>query len=327
MKRLVSIIMALAVMVLTVSTVAAQDVAPFASTFDAENATALVDVPQVMVAAVGPAAKPAADALSQALRGAKGVTLVMDASPLGDISSKSDDEIFAAAAVYPIQGVVAVRTFPAADNQFVAVLAYRNKDGSVRRSASVMSNQRLDPSQISDSSSQIEVKPVPSETIVDDRSELAQALAKKTDLKAAAIATMKAEELQRGKFNRQYVHFGPEMWEAYQGVFNEPLEGEDFYNAIRDPDLADQYNTWNGLRTGLLVGGGAAAALGGGLLFVGLPNDSNETLVIAGSVALSTAAGAIIWGLLIDPHPISEPEARQKADEFNKSLRRELGVK
>ncbi len=313
-------------MALTASTVAAQEAKPFATTFDAENATALVDVQQVMVAAVGPDAKSAADALSQALRGAKGVTLVMDASPLGDINEKSDDEIFAAAAVYPVQGVVAVRTFPAADKQFVAVLAYRSKDGTVRRSASVMSNQRLDPAQISDSSTQAEVKPVPSEP-VEDKSELAQELAKKTDLKAAAIATIKAEELLRGKYNRQYVHFGPEMWEAYQGVFNEPIDGTDFYNAIRQPELAEQYGTWNALRTGLLVGGGAAAALGGGLLFVGLPNDTNETLVVAGSVALSTAAGAIIWGLLIDPHPISEPEARQKADEFNTSLRRELGVK
>lgn len=125
----------------------------------------------------------------------------------------------------------------------------------------------------------------------------------------------------------------------YQGRYQEPLEGEDFYRTVQQPDLADDYRSNNHIRRGLLFGGAAGVVAGplivlstimGGSDPVADDDDFDETPLGLGTrfwVGLgATTVGsiALMAGNVYDPHPVEAHERRQMAEEFNFRLIDEL---
>ena len=126
-----------------------------------------------------------------------------------------------------------------------------------------------------------------------------------------------------------------------QGTAGYDLKGVQFYEALGRDDLATRYRKRNRLRWGLGLG---SAAVGTGVMFWGLSvyvsaessafdtevsaeEQRKETVGMSMMVggAVVAGAGALFIGLFRS-HPVSANEARRLADDYNRELRKRLGI-
>jgi hypothetical protein len=150
-----------------------------------------------------------------------------------------------------------------------------------------------------------------------------------------------------------------QQWIAHQGETEVPLEGADFYEVIGRQDLVRAYQRRRTTGISLLLGAGV---VGTASLLVAFHRvdvtpdfsrcmtgdfsndfgcridaksradeqsaDQSSTYLLAGSAGLlvATIVGLVGWRNLLVPHPISETEARQLGGEYNRRLRKRLGI-
>ena len=183
--------------------------------------------------------------------------------------------------------------------------------------------------------------PPPPPVIIDDRAERA------------------ARELANLKFQKQSIRFGATYdlyvsnttavitrnWKAYRGATDQQLEPEAFYNLIGHPDLAEAYARRRKLAIGgILVGTGLML---GGILYFGSQPDLNcsdgdpnfQTCLdnhdksfhdaeVTAMILTALGGGALVLGIYYvwHPHPVSENEAKNMAEQYNNGLRQNLGL-
>lgn len=123
------------------------------------------------------------------------------------------------------------------------------------------------------------------------------------------------------------------------GPYGIPLSDREFYQALGDPDLLAQYDaniSKKATSNTLIISGSIAGvatltwAVVWSLAFAPSASPSTESLnenISAGLFAVSIAT--IIAGLIIAPdnlHPLKADDASQILDEYNNSLKQELGL-
>ena len=106
------------------------------------------------------------------------------------------------------------------------------------------------------------------------------------------------------------------LWLPYQGKYHRRLDGVDIYEAIERPDLAASYRRRRAIEWTLLLGGWAA--------IIGSPYLAVHSQTHLGGVLFLLGVSSVIAGWILEPDPVSEWEAREAADLYNKKLLRRL---
>lgn len=290
----------------------------------------LVQSDRVLVAAGNEASQVAASSLINVMR-QRELALVMDDEALGPLKGVSDEEIREKAKPLPVEGVVIVRVFPSASSEVAVVVESR---GSTLRTASVTRGKTQAPEVVQST----QVGPIDPEAARQAEQRAAQDDAQERGEKRAQPLAPTArslidelESLNRGRFERQKLLYSQNPYEFFKGVDRTPVGPGEFYQTIGDEELLDAFQTDSGLKTGILVTSGGLSALAFGLSFVGIVpafdgGDVNWTLTGIGIGTGVVAVSGLIWGALIDPHPITPDEARSKADSYNDRLQQDLGI-
>ncbi|MBT3223880.1 MAG: hypothetical protein HN348_32835, partial [Proteobacteria bacterium] len=282
---------------------------------------------RILVAAAGAGdveRDAAVSMLEEALRDASRAKLVMSDDALGDISSLDDAAIVEKAGKMPVDAIAVVRVFPAGNDEHSAVITIYELDGSVAVAFTAATNEPL----VAQSGQAGEGVSVKAASAVSD----------------IANNTGAEQEGAQQQYEERFVWFQGmasvsvesgailSTWSVpYKGKYKEPLNGAHFYSYIDQDDLAKKYKKRLATRLGVAAVGIAAVA--GGTVYALIPGKSDEYgissfdnmvpgLIVAGTGAV-VMAGAVY---LINPHPVDVSARYRMADEFNQSLRNELGM-
>lgn len=201
-----------------------------------------------------------------------------------------------------------------------------------------------------EASTKLDVVPVDREGAVTTTKQLVAGLAAQIATHTAQpVPDEHARELAELQFRRDAIRFGDDYritvsqyggsvhreWFAVHGELDQRLDPEEFYRLVDRPDLVEAYEHRHNIMVGGLVVG-AAAVVGGAIAYFEMrpdplaPDyaDQNNTAVLTFSALLGVGAigfGVATWYHL-HPHPISENEAKQLAEQHNQALRRTLGL-
>lgn len=269
-----------------------------------------------LVAPVGETAHAAATALEAGLRSSNRAQLVMDAGTLGDLTGLDDRQIVERCRGLPIERVATVRVFAVEGGPTQAVVALYALDGT-RKAAFA--------------------------------AEAGKPLAARPEPAPAAAAQKSAKDL----YDERYIGFadvqifqGSDMTNVmrrwitpFQGKYRHPLEGVRFFEVAGREDLVAAYHHRNRVRLGIGLGGVGVMLGGGGLITWGLTGactkrdvvkdqclSRDATPLIAGGITAGVGLVAVLVAAVIDPNPVDAPAAREIADQYNRKLRRELGL-
>jgi hypothetical protein len=114
-------------------------------------------------------------------------------------------------------------------------------------------------------------------------------------------------------------------WLPFQGKDHKTLDHPSFYRLMGRDDLASAYSRNQGVQIGFLVGG-LGAGVGGVAILYSAAQSHDHTTAYTGLGVM--AAGAVLfmiaWNYTVDP--ISEAEARELADDYNRNVLRRAGV-
>lgn len=148
------------------------------------------------------------------------------------------------------------------------------------------------------------------------------------DVSAAALAA----------YEQSYIDFDVHMtfqngapdkssrrWLPFQGKDRKMLDHQSFYRLMGRDDLASAYSRNQGVQIGFLVGGLGAGVAGLAVLYSAAQSHNHTTAYTGlGVMAGGAVLFMIAWNLTVDP--ISEAEARELADEYNRNVMRRAGV-
>ncbi len=154
------------------------------------------------------------------------------------------------------------------------------------------------------------------------------AAASAESLEARQVDSLQGDRVDTVELQREY-DAKKLQWRdghAYDG--DQRLEGAEFYYAIDEPELADQYRSY---QPGLISGGIAIGLTGANMLLmpsIGIgPRDGfTRSLMMMYGLAASAAGVLMFFSGLSESHPISRDEREQAVDDHNDELRRDLGV-
>lgn len=151
---------------------------------------------------------------------------------------------------------------------------------------------------------------------------------KDPDVSAAALAA----------YEQSYVDFDIHMtfengapdrssrrWVPFQGKDKRTLDHPAFYRLMGREDLAAAYKRNQGVQIGLLVGGLGLGITGVVVLYEG-GKSGDHTMAYAGLGIMVGGVVSFMIARYYDVDPISEAEARELADEYNRSVLRRAGV-
>lgn len=316
--------------VIALPTLALAQSPDWAASFEHEVTSELVNTPRVIVVSASEDAEDASAALVESLR-SRGLELVMTDEALGDTTGLSDEELLEKGRSFPVDGVVIVRVYPSKTAP-TAVITHTHQGGAA--AASVVAGEAPKVTDKTREGPDAPPDQAQSEPSVEEESagrSSATSLASLTSSRANTLSEEVAS-LRRGKYQREKVTYRDEPWTFHLGAFEEELEGEELYRAMGRNDLADSYASDSGAKTALMIGSGAATALGLGLMFVGVipsfdDQDINWALTGIGIGATTAGIGGLIFGATIDPHPVSDQEARRLVEDHNSILRKKYGVR
>lgn len=120
--------------------------------------------------------------------------------------------------------------------------------------------------------------------------------------------------------------FGGSGWRATRGKFRHATSHEDFFRLLGRDDLAARHRTRR-LVSGLLIWGGLAAEVAGGVLFfTGLYESGFNTRAKVGLGLFVGGFAASAVGATVQHPPFSEAEAVEMAGEYNRRLQLHLGL-
>lgn len=252
--------------------------------------------------------------------------LIMDDSPLGDLSGKSDDEIIAAGRKYPVDVVLLLRTFPGANGP-TAVMRIETTEAAEGQSFRFRQGQEPPWTK----------KPTPTQPPSNDVGAVAATEAADFGRQNAAMARMGAIgvvetiRLIDAESERRLLSYESH---PRSPVVRDP-DGEvvlwlEAYQRMGRPDLAQRYRGRRRAKTASLAGGGLLAAAGVGLLFVGVANQTGNcgtgsgcarpALIGAGFGSVGLGAILIATGLILRPHPIPTAEIEAMTRAHNERL-------
>lgn len=158
------------------------------------------------------------------------------------------------------------------------------------------------------------------------------------DLRAAAELRFRRESIGFGSEVSVYMVLQPERrvagasqhWYPYRGVAKARLQPDAFYQLVGRNDLVDKYQRRRTTMLGLMWGGGVVA-LGSALVGIAsLEADSEKISRLQAGALVGVCVGlaAVATGRYLQTslEPISDSEARAIAEQYNKRLRRSLGL-
>lgn len=319
-------------------------------TFEPHAVASYLDVDAAAVMVIGAGEldgdlEGAALALEQALRDSGDTRLVMDAKAIGRIADLGDSEIVQRTMAFPIDRVVLIRVFTGEEGEAAtAVVTFYDKSGEATSAFTAMEGTELERASGVERSTSSGV----SKDAVDAVSEI---LGEEVQEAEDAVERYEKEFL----WYQEYIGVSSQSgavvtdWsKLYQGKYKKEVSGGEFYEIIGRDDLLEDYRLRQKKR-GLfnLVGWGGGApilflgiiltAQGAGAPDPTMPNfyDRGEASLdqtkLGGGIALMVVGGAIMGvfpsiGLSIAPHPVDAIETRELVDDYNKQLRRELGL-
>ncbi len=114
-------------------------------------------------------------------------------------------------------------------------------------------------------------------------------------------------------------------WAPFQGKDKHTLDHPTFYKLMGREDLASAYKRNQGVQVGLLVGG-LGLVIGGVVVMYNGAKTDDRSLVYGG---VGVAVGGLVAFTIARYYqvdPITEAEARELADEYNRSVLRRAGV-
>ncbi|MBN2359500.1 MAG: hypothetical protein JXR83_08590 [Deltaproteobacteria bacterium] len=326
---------------LTLAATGSAAAAGWSDTFSSERVAAHVtgEMKTIAVVAAGERNREleqAAAALSRALRDSGKTELVMDDRGLGNLSRLDDAAIVARCAKLPVAMVAVVRLFGGESGAPpTTVVTFYDKQSEVAAALSARRGVPLEPPPASGGAG---------EGLPGDAASAVASLTKNISA---------SQHQARERFEKEVVWFEDMVavdtgsgavvnsWtNAYQGKYKKPLAGDEFYETVGRPDLAEQYRSSETVRNALIVPGSVLGGLG--LLAVSmsplallipdsaLDDDTKMTLVFGTLIGGAGVAGVgVVVGMVggaINPHPVEPTEARELADDFNKKLARDLGL-
>ena len=120
--------------------------------------------------------------------------------------------------------------------------------------------------------------------------------------------------------------FGGSGWRATRGKFRHATSHEDFFRLLGRDDLAARHRTRR-LVSGILIWGGLAAEVAGGVLFfTGLYDGGFNTRAKVGLGLFVGGFAASAVGATVQHPPFSDQEAVEMAGEYNRRLQLHLGL-
>jgi hypothetical protein len=192
-------------------------------------------------------------------------------------------------------------------------------------------------------------EPPPAKAIVESRAAIARSIdteppyterppPTEADRRAAAELRFRRESIGFGSEVSVYMVLKPDRrvagvskhWYPYRGVAKARLEPAAFYKLVGRNDLVDTYQRRRRTMLGLLWGGGVVAVGSTlvGLASLGTDSENSSRLHIGVLVGLCVGLSAAATGRYLQTslEPISDSEARALAEQYNKRLRRSLGL-
>jgi hypothetical protein len=183
----------------------------------------------------------------------------------------------------------------------------------------------------------VQAKGEPERDELADRAEKRRRLAARAAFESGYITFADDMQFQGGSYTPSGSNWGwlfgtgtaKAGYTAFQGKWRQPLNPEEFYNAVGRSDLAESYSRRQGTRVTLMIGGIVAGVVGFGVMAHGASAggedefgepkmDENEmkigTLIVVG--------GLVMWvvGRVMNPHPVSVSEAHAIAVQHNNTL-------
>lgn len=156
---------------------------------------------------------------------------------------------------------------------------------------------------------------------------------------AIAEQTYRAEAIGFGKDFDVWVSkdgaWVNKKWTAHRGDAEIPLGATDFYRAVDRPDLAERYQRRKVGGSVALVGGSLVMLAGAAIMLqtrevdvAGYYTYDDHPYVKQGSVVagIGVVIGLVGAVFVMNPHPVSEGEARQLGAARNRKLREQLGL-
>jgi hypothetical protein len=300
------------------------------------------------------AANEEAGAASKALRGAlvqSGRTgLVMDDAAVGSVEGLDDAAIVERAKSQPVDTIAVVRVFDAGEDPSDVVVMFYGVGGELTVALTGTAGAPIPERSIAPGSTGVS-------------SGAAEAVAELTRDPEPTATEVELERAQR-QYDAQYLWL--EKWVGInaqsglvitkwstikQGKYGNEVPGPQVYEILGRPDLARQYRTRRAIKygvgissiaagVGLMAGGmgivfGNTRARGANFGFddpIGQGKTDPPVRVSskAGYAMLGIGAGIMTFGSffirLFKPHPVSVPEMARLMDEYNRKLRKDLGL-
>ncbi|RMG94222.1 MAG: hypothetical protein D6705_16720 [Deltaproteobacteria bacterium] len=315
---------------------------PWRASFPGDVVGSYLDVSDaaVLLVATGDPASvrdAAAHAFTQALRDSGRVRVVMDASALGDVSGLGDAEIVARAKDLPIDRIVVLRVAGTDGAMFTIydVAGRRISGAAVRAGEAMAPHQGAPPPAPVAASEAAAEEPAPSDEAID----------------AYERQYLHLERLVAVSSNGGRTPSVRVFSVVYRGRQDAPVKGAELYRILERPDLERKYHQRFGAKIGAMVGGGIAGlalmGVGTSVVLGNLRAESadfgNDDLLGQGTeepgLRMSTGAGyaltgvgaallvtGVLVGVLLPAHPVDEAEAAELIDDYNRKLRKKLGI-
>ena len=148
------------------------------------------------------------------------------------------------------------------------------------------------------------------------------------DVSAAALAAYEQSYIDfdiRMTFENGVPDQSSRRWLPFQGKDKRTLNHPAFYRLMGREDLAAAYSRNQGVQIGLLIGGLGLGAVGAVVIYNGgQSHDQNTAYMGLGLMAAGAVSFFIARSYTVDP--LSEAEARELADEYNRNVMRRAGV-
>jgi hypothetical protein len=304
---------------------------------------------KILVAAAGKeddgdAAWEAAEALRAALRASGRARLVMDEQSLGPVASLDDQRIVAKCGKLAVDAVAVVRVFPAAgDASASAVVTLFDKHGATLSAFSAEQGTPLPPRGTGGAGAGVST-------------EAAGAVSK-----VLRTAREDPPSEAQAEYDRKFVGLlditGINQYGAVVGQWSQPFLGKyrraldvaEFYDAVGEHEMAEEYRAKSRVKTALgvpgaiLAVGGLIAAITAGVFWLSdagstcdpsfedcaakASKANGEAMATGVSVgALALGVGLMIGSAVVSRPTVTPDEARAMADKHNQRLRQTLGL-
>lgn len=310
--------------------------------------------PNVMVIGATAASEEAAVALRAAMRASKMAGLVIDAQAIGATEGLDDKTIVDRAKTQPVAQVVIVRVFEGGPGEPPStIVTFYRLDGTVATAITGTAGTPVDATGGVTAGSGVSNAAADAVSKVGDDAEKEAEKEKTVDSDAQAKYDAQYLWVQNWVGVSAQTGAVVASWSAIkQGKFGADVKGADLYRIVGRDDLYRKYKRRQAIRIGVglpaMFGGIALLSAGLGVAVGNISADppdfgSNDPIMMGASEAptrvsnngafamMGVGGGLFVAGLLFiglfRPHPADRAQAAQMIDEYNRDLRKKLGLR